>query len=257
MRKFIMGYSQEKLLNKNLDIKDIMIIDFIVNFIKSGKLVYRNIDGKDYFWIKTKLIIECLPILNISSKEMIRARLKKLIKLNILECKLVKEEGNYTFYTIGEGYYDLKRLDNISEENNGVCKEKVIEDNLDKSNIELTLEADKDCDEEDEERVYEKDSKKEYEENYKENIDEINKCYIRKKKINIDVNNKKLDFNKREFFCLKETDYNINRVYKFKTSDVVLKVETKNKQFNNNKEKYNKKIYTKKFWIYKYFLNGY
>lgn len=257
MRNFIMGYSQEKLLNKNLDIKDIMIIDFIVNFIKSGKLVYRNIDGKDYFWIKTKLIIECLPILNISSKEMIRARLKKLIKLNILECKLLKEEGNYTFYTIGEGYYDLKRLDNISEENNRVCKEKVIEDNLDKSNIELTLEADKDYDEEDEERFYEKDSKKEYEENYKENIDEINKCYIRKKKINIDGNNKKLDFNKREFFCLKETDYKINRVYKFKTSDVVLKVETKNKQFNNNKEKYNKKIYTKKFWIYKYFLNGY
>lgn len=249
MRKFIMGYSQEKLLNKNLDIKDIMIIDFIVNFIKSGKLVSRNIDGKDYFWIKTRLIIECLPILNIASKEMIRARLKKLIKLNILEYKLVKEDGNFTFYTIGEGYYDLKTLDNICEEDNKICKGKFIEGNLDKSDLELTSEDDK----EDDEEGYEENDEKGYE----ENIDEINKSHINKKEIYIEGEKKKGYFNKGGFFCLKGTDYNINRVYNFRTPDVVLKVETKSKQFNNNKDKYNKKIYTKKFWIYKYFSNGY
>lgn len=111
MKRLIVGYLQEEMIKFNLGIKDLLILRFIVNFIKSDAPYKREINGKTFYWIKVGYILEELPGLEIKSKRVLMRRIKKLIDGGLLEYNLLKKGGMYTLFAIGENYEALLSKD--------------------------------------------------------------------------------------------------------------------------------------------------
>ena len=111
MYKKIEGFYQEALIKSGLDIKDVHILRYMLDFMDSGILRKRIIDGKDFYWIRTDLIIEDNPILKINLKNSIRKRIKKLIDKEFLEYVNYKKGTNKTLYRRG------KALEKIEDKN--------------------------------------------------------------------------------------------------------------------------------------------
>ncbi|WP_317311044.1 hypothetical protein [Clostridium thermobutyricum] len=111
MYKKIEGFYQEDLIKSGLDIKDVHILRYMLDFMDSGILRKRIIDGKDFYWIRTDLIIEDNPILKINLKNSIRKRIKKLIDKEFLEYVNYKKGTNKTLYRRG------KALEKIEDKN--------------------------------------------------------------------------------------------------------------------------------------------
>lgn len=111
MYKKIEGFYQEALIKSGLDIKDVHILRYMLDFMDSGILRKRIINGKDFYWIRTDLIIEDNPILKINLKNSIRKRIKKLIDKEFLEYVNYKKGTNKTLYRRG------KALEKIEDKN--------------------------------------------------------------------------------------------------------------------------------------------
>ena len=107
MRKSIFGFSQERAIELGLDAKDLLILKYIYDFVESGKMIEREIDGKVYYWIKSQTLLYTLPVLKIGGGIVLRRRLKNLVELNILEYKLIKKGGTYCFYRMSDEFYNL------------------------------------------------------------------------------------------------------------------------------------------------------
>ena len=111
MYKQIEGFYQEALVKSDLDIKDIHILRYMIDFIDSGIPRKRIINGKDFYWIRTDLIIEDNPILKINLKNSIRKRIKKLIDKEFLEYVNCKKGINKTLYRRGKA---LEKIEDIN-----------------------------------------------------------------------------------------------------------------------------------------------
>ncbi|WP_338596280.1 hypothetical protein [Clostridium baratii] len=120
MKYNVIGFSQQKAMELRLDVKDLIILKHIIDFINSGKMVEREIDGETYYWLKQDRLLEELPILNIGGSTVLRRRLKKLVKLNILKYYLMKKGGTYTLYGKGSELNNLlyKKVGDIKVGNN-------------------------------------------------------------------------------------------------------------------------------------------
>ncbi|MGL5379003.1 conserved phage C-terminal domain-containing protein [Clostridium sp.] len=102
----ILGFKQAELVNLKLDLNDTLIINYISNFIKSGKMVTEKVNGEEFYWVDYKSLLESLPILNLK-KDALYKRLKALEKKEILKHYTKKSEGTYSFYALGDKYEDL------------------------------------------------------------------------------------------------------------------------------------------------------
>lgn len=111
MYKKIEGFYQEALIKSGLDIKDVHILRYMLDFMDSGILRKRIINGKDFYWIRTDLIIEDNPILKINLKNSVRKRIKKLIDKEFLEYVNYKKGTNKTLYRRG------RALEKIEDKN--------------------------------------------------------------------------------------------------------------------------------------------
>lgn len=120
MKYNVIGFSQQKAMELRLDVKDLIILKHIIDFINSGKMVEREIDGETYYWLKQDRLLEELPILNIGGSTVLRRRLKKLVKLNILKYHLMKKGGTYTLYGKGSELNNLlyKKVGDVKVGNN-------------------------------------------------------------------------------------------------------------------------------------------
>lgn len=120
MKHNVIGFSQQKAMEFGLDVKDLLILKHIINFINSGKMVEREIDGEIYYWLKQDRLLEELPILNIGGSTVLRRRLKRLVKLNVLKYYLMKKGGTYTLYGKGSELNNLlyKKVEDVKVGNN-------------------------------------------------------------------------------------------------------------------------------------------
>ena len=71
----------------DLDLIDLVIFDFIKDFSQSSKIIKKEIEWEEYFWIKYEHIMENLPLLQITNKRIIWRRLDKLVDAKLLERK--------------------------------------------------------------------------------------------------------------------------------------------------------------------------
>ncbi|OPF51403.1 hypothetical protein BH721_02110 [Clostridium baratii] len=120
MKHNVIGFSQQKAMEFGLDVKDLIILKHIMDFINSGKMVEREIDGEIYYWLKQDRLLEELPILNIGGSTVLRRRLKRLVKLNVLKYYLMKKGGTYTLYGKGSELNNLlyKKVEDVKVGNN-------------------------------------------------------------------------------------------------------------------------------------------
>lgn len=103
MKYTIEGFNQEKAIELGLDLEDLMILRWIVDF--SPKMTKKIIDNKEYFWINYQSILEDMPILNFKSKDRLYRKLKEMANKGILIHKGIKDkEGSFSYYTYGEQY---------------------------------------------------------------------------------------------------------------------------------------------------------
>lgn len=119
MRNTIKGFNQNKIIKYDLDIKDVMILRYFVDFMNTDKMTSVVIDNKVYYWVNYKKIKEDLPILKINNNDAFRKRFKKLEDAGILIHHHSKEGGSYSYYNLGEKYYDLT----TSDEEEVICEE--------------------------------------------------------------------------------------------------------------------------------------
>ena len=115
MKYTVMGFSQEKLLYYGLDLIDVMIIRWFVDFRGTGRMVEEIYKGKAYDWIDYESLIEEIPIIGIQSKIALRRRLKKLVDKKILIHHTKKVGGTYSFYNLGQNYINLVSFENTGK----------------------------------------------------------------------------------------------------------------------------------------------
>ena len=107
MKYNICGFSQEKLIEFGLDYADALILQEVKDFYATGRMVVKEIDGKDYFWVKYKMLIESLPVLGLKSRDSIYRRMMKMVKCGVLEHKTIKRNGTYSFFCFGKAMPEL------------------------------------------------------------------------------------------------------------------------------------------------------
>lgn len=120
MKYTMLGFNQEEAIKMNLDLIDLAILRYFVDFRDTNKMVMEIIDDKPFYWIDYKTLIESIPIINIKSKDVLRRRLKKLEDKNILLHFCKKDKGTYSFYAIGPEYEKL--LEGATEKSNGTTQ---------------------------------------------------------------------------------------------------------------------------------------
>lgn len=56
MKYSFLGYSVKKIMELNLDVKDLAILRYFDDFMERGKMNYEIIEGVKYYWISYKNI---------------------------------------------------------------------------------------------------------------------------------------------------------------------------------------------------------
>lgn len=112
MKYNIFGFSQEQLVEFDLDIKDAAILRWYVDFLPKMVTVINN--NKVYNWINYKSIINDLPCLKIDNKRCIARRIDKLVEVGIMEKWIYKKSGEnggtYSCFRLTEKYLLLVGL---------------------------------------------------------------------------------------------------------------------------------------------------
>ena len=106
MKYTIMGFSQKAACEFNLDLIDLVILRWFVDFKDTNQMDTKIVDGEVYYWIYHKKVSEDMPILHLQ-KTAIYRRLKKLCKAQIFKKTVVRERGTFTYYAIGPNYIRL------------------------------------------------------------------------------------------------------------------------------------------------------
>ena len=107
MKYTYFGFSQARAVELDLDLVDLAILRYFIDFKDSGSMVIEIVEGEPYYWVRYENLREANPILGINSNRALSRRLKKLIDSKVLKKHLKKKGGTYTFYAIGENYKTL------------------------------------------------------------------------------------------------------------------------------------------------------
>ena len=105
MKVDLFGFNQEKALEYNLTVEDLLLIDYIWDMIASPTMQHIvDSDFIPYVWLQHDRILADLPILNISNRSLINY-LNKLKDLGLLTVKTIHNEnlrGSKSYYAITE-----------------------------------------------------------------------------------------------------------------------------------------------------------
>lgn len=117
MRNSILGFNQAyaaslyKVVEKSgkevtlkLDVNDLTILRWLVDFSHTGKMETISMDGKLFYWVSYNKVIEDLPLLNIG-KDMLYRRLKKMVELDILT--YYSKSGGQAYFGFGSNYASM------------------------------------------------------------------------------------------------------------------------------------------------------
>jgi DnaD/phage-associated family protein len=106
MRYTILGFNQRLSIEYGLDMNDLLLLRWFIDFYHSGKMVKMNVREKGYAWINYKKIIEDIPILNMQ-KTAVARRLMKLCDIGLMEHETLKQGGTFSLYKLTSKYEEL------------------------------------------------------------------------------------------------------------------------------------------------------
>ena len=101
----------EKEITQTLGIDDLYLLNRLFKFRGSTKTANTIIDGKVFFWINYKTLLENMPILDMS-KEALMNKFKKYVDMALIERTQIYEKdgmkGTYSYMHITEKLEDLQ-----------------------------------------------------------------------------------------------------------------------------------------------------
>ena len=112
MKYTIEGFSQSKAVELNLDVIDLCILRWFVDFSNTDSMVKMQVDNKVYFWIKYEGLLEDMPIIQMKKDSLYR-RLKNMVENDVLEHTTVKMGGTFSMYRFGKRFRELLTNDAI------------------------------------------------------------------------------------------------------------------------------------------------
>lgn len=97
MKYTIMGFQQSELIKHRLDTVDATILRYIVDFFATGKMYHRmDDDGRIFFWVSYQSVIDELPILGISSAQVLGRRFKRWEDIGLVTKMVIKGQDRYS-----------------------------------------------------------------------------------------------------------------------------------------------------------------
>lgn len=142
MRYSIFEFSQEKLLEYNLDVADALILNWFANFFIGGmeKRIFQDGNvNKIYGWIKISKIMEDLPVLGISTEKGIRRRLDHFVESGIMERETIQSQnGKKSFYKTTEVYESLINTKAVKKNQNKEAEKTKELDDSSENNTEIS-----------------------------------------------------------------------------------------------------------------------
>lgn len=84
MRNYIFEFEQQVAMRLGLNLKELLFLDYIFQFVNSGYMRSKRVEGKQYFRLTYKKIMEDLPILKIKERQ-IRNMITKLENMHLVE----------------------------------------------------------------------------------------------------------------------------------------------------------------------------
>lgn len=106
MKYTIEGFDQMTAIELGLDVVDLAILRWFVDFSQTGKMVKMTCSGAEYCWVNYKGILEDMPILNIK-KDTLYRRMNNMSKSKVLDHEVLKQGGTFSLYKLGENYIKL------------------------------------------------------------------------------------------------------------------------------------------------------
>lgn len=106
MKYTMLGFSQQIAADYGLDLNDLAILRWFVDFKESGNMRSMKIDGDVYYWVFYEKNLRRIFIIKLQ-KSAIYKRLKKMCDCDILKKKTVSCGGNYSYFALGENYQEL------------------------------------------------------------------------------------------------------------------------------------------------------
>ena len=125
MRYSILGFNQSELIKYDVDMTDVLLMDYIQKALSQPSMIKTNIDEQPYVWLNHSKILDDLPILNIK-ESMLKKRIANLIEIGLIKSITVantKGRGSRSYYTVTEQFEQLQ-YDNVTEGNKLPLKER-------------------------------------------------------------------------------------------------------------------------------------
>ena len=110
MRYSIMNFSQSELLKYDLDLTDVLLLDYIQKALSQPSMTKIVKNNQPYVWLYHSKILEDLPILKIK-QEALKKRLANLVKKRLIQSEIVYDangRGTKAFYTITTKFETLQ-----------------------------------------------------------------------------------------------------------------------------------------------------
>ncbi len=112
MRKYIMGFSQARLIELGVNLTQAAILRWFIDFKDTDRMKRIIVEDKPFYWISYKKVADDNPLLGIKSdgsykepsRDTIYRHFQKLVKAGILEMVCIKEQ---TFFATGKVYKTL------------------------------------------------------------------------------------------------------------------------------------------------------
>jgi DNA-binding MarR family transcriptional regulator len=105
MKYNIEGFDQQKLVEMKLNSDDAIILRWFVDFYATGKMsVVKDSSGLEYKWVKYQSIIDDLPILEITNRQVIARHFNKMVKAGIIKKYVYKKNGTYTCFKLTDKF---------------------------------------------------------------------------------------------------------------------------------------------------------
>ena len=117
MKYTIEGFSQKRMVEFGMDCVDAVFLRWFLDFVSTGQMRSVIVEGKTYYWLMYRYVIEELPLMRISSSESLGERLRRLcgnpkvrkgrtavVRQPVLEHHLVKNAaGTYSYFRMIPG----------------------------------------------------------------------------------------------------------------------------------------------------------
>lgn len=110
MRYSILGFNQEKLIQYDIDMSDVLLLDYIQKAVSQPSMIKTFEDEQPYVWLQHEKILNDLPILNIK-ESMLKKRLSKLVEIGLIKTVNYANRngrGSRAYYTITESFEALQ-----------------------------------------------------------------------------------------------------------------------------------------------------